>query len=771
MSKIKAEAGSNRRQSGEPLIRGLLSAALLGLFCLHAAGIAQIRPMVQLENLAYDLRTRLTLPFVRDERIVIVRLDEQSFAREGRWPWPRERLAELVERLTGEYGARAVGLDVVLPEPEMRRRFSGTSGREMRFEELLRGPLAERLMLDSESPDDRLAVSLRGRKVVLGMEFRDAGEGGPVGQLPAPVMLGRALPPDLAPPEARVYTANLPLLADASAGAGFIDNSLLDADGSYRRAPLFRLYEAQVYPSFALELTRVAEGWPEPAVLGWRQGPGGGFSSHGLVLGDQVIAMDARTGVLVPYRSPGFGFPSISAADVLDGSAEQGLLRGRIVLVGGEGTGLGTVHRTPVTGAMSGIEVQANLVAGLLDGQVLRVPHRAAGLEMLLLLAVALLLALGYPVLGGLWSAVLSGGLLVGLMAGNLVAWHWAGIVLPVASVAVFIVVLLGFHLLHTLVTAARGRRELSRIFRQYVPRELVDELAARPGRASLAGESRRMTVLFSDIHGFASIAESLDPRDLPRLMNEFLTRMTRVIQRHRGTIDKYMGDSVMAFWGAPLEDSRHAGNATLAALAMHREMDDLNQLFRDWGWPELRLGIGINTGVMSVGNMGSEFRMAYTVMGDAVNLGARLEGLTRVYGVDTLVSQFTRDAVDGVVFVEIDRVCVRGREEPVSIYEPLGTEGGLDGISVRVRDLMPAALAAYRERRWHEAASRFRELADLDLSRGRLYRLFRDRIEYYSARPPGDHWDATAVYSNRRESGGDGFETPDEGTVGQRFG
>jgi adenylate cyclase len=179
------------------------------------------------------------------------------------------------------------------------------------------------------------------------------------------------------------------------------------------------------------------------------------------------------------------------------------------------------------------------------------------------------------------------------------------------------------------------------------VPRELVDELAARPGRVSLEGESRRMSVLFADIHGFASIAESLDPRELPRLMNQFLTRMTRVIQRHRGTIDKYMGDSVMAFWGAPLEDTRHAGNATLAALAMQREMRELNRQFGDCGWPELRLGIGINTGVMSVGNMGSEFRMAYTVMGDAVNLGARLEGLTRVYGVDIIVSQFTREAVE----------------------------------------------------------------------------------------------------------------------------
>jgi len=293
------------------------------------------------------------------------------------------------------------------------------------------------------------------------------------------------------------------------------------------------------------------------------------------------------------------------------------------------------------------------------------------------------------------------------------------------------------------------NRNHLTHLFGQYVPPELVDEMADKHEELGLEGESREMTVLFSDVRGFTTISEGLRPQELTQLMNEMLTPMTRIIHQHRGTIDKYMGDAIMAFWGAPLDDPDHARNALMAAMAMVEEIPRLQETFRARGWPAIRIGVGVNTGVMNVGNMGSEFRMAYTVLGDAVNLGSRLEGLTKQYGIDIMVSEFVKQRVAGFAFRELDIVRVKGKDEPVAIFEPLGPSADLDPEVAEHLNRYHEALACFRAQNWEGADVLLQQLQREDPERA-LYGIYLDRIAHYQANPPGADWDGAVTFTTK---------------------
>jgi len=273
--------------------------------------------------------------------------------------------------------------------------------------------------------------------------------------------------------------------------------------------------------------------------------------------------------------------------------------------------------------------------------------------------------------------------------------------------------------------------------------------MAETPSKIDISGESRELTVLFSDVRGFTTISEGLDPHELTTLMNEMLTPMTHVIHDHRGTIDKYMGDAIMAFWGAPLADTHHARHALDAALDMIKALPMINQRFAERGWPEIHIGVGLNTGVMSVGNMGSEFRMAYTVMGDAVNLGSRLEGLTKQYGVDIIVSEFTRAAVPEYAYRELDRVRVKGKEEPVIIYQPIGLASELEAGALTELERFHEALEFYRQQNW-DAAEHLIVNNKSESERPKVYSLYLERIASFREHPPGDNWDGVYTHTSK---------------------
>jgi adenylate cyclase len=364
-------------------------------------------------------------------------------------------------------------------------------------------------------------------------------------------------------------------------------------------------------------------------------------------------------------------------------------------------------------------------------------------------LLAGLVMALLLPLLGPFKATLTTLLVLILILAINLVVFHFGHVVLPIAAGLVMILLLFTFNMAYGFFVEARGKRQMTGLFGQYVPPELVDEMSKDPAHYSMAAESREMTVLFTDVRGFTTISEGLDPKALAALMNEFLTPLTEVIYRHRGTIDKYMGDCIMAFWGAPLPDPLHARTGILAGLEMQQALKDLQPHFKAKNWPEIHIGVGLNTGRMSVGNMGSRVRLAYTVMGDAVNLASRLEGLTKAYGADIIVGEDTKAAVSDVVFREIDRVRVKGKDVAVAIFEPLGVQGQVDQARLDEIELFHQMLNLYRSQNWDMGEQQLLDLQKTSPD-SRLYKTFLDRIAFLRANPPGAGWDGAFTFETK---------------------
>jgi len=425
------------------------------------------------------------------------------------------------------------------------------------------------------------------------------------------------------------------------------------------------------------------------------------------------------------------------------------VLEKRVVLVGTSAPGLFDLRSTPVAPVYPGVEIHANLIAGMLDGNIRQRPPYVLGAEFLLLLVTGLLLALWLPLLSPLRATGLFTGMLALSVGINLAFWQYGNLILPIASGLLLMALLYTVNMAWGFAVEARGKRQITGLFGQYVPPELVDEMAKDPGRFSMVGRSRELSVLFTDVRGFTTISEGLDPKALSSLMNTFLTPLTRVIHSHRGTIDKYMGDAIMAFWGAPVDDPDHATHAVAAALEMQATLRALQPQFKDRGWPPIRIGVGINTGRMSVGNMGSEIRLAYTVMGDAVNLASRLEGITKEYGADIIVGEAVCRAAPGFHYVELDRVRVKGKDEPVAIFEVIGRRGEVDPAVLDQAALFQTAVKLFRSRNWDLAEVQLLNLQALAPDR-LLYQRYLDRVRHCRADPPPADWDGVFVFQTK---------------------
>ena len=695
------------------LIRLLISGVVLSLFAVHISSNPRFEIIDRMENYLYDVRVRMTMPGGVDDRIVIVDIDEASQLQLGQWPWERETLAAIVDSLFDDYEIRALGFDVLFAE-------AGRSGGNEAF-----------------------AESFIARDVITGFVFKDsvaANEPESTGTLPAPIIRAADLANISVPfVEAAGFTGSLPELQDNAVGGGFFDSPLIDSDGVFRRAPLVQRYRGDLYPTLALAVVYAVEGAP---AVGFRFANDNrrGIDLDAFRLGDREIPVNEQSAVFIPFRGPQESFRYVPAMDIVNKTADVDLLRDKIVLVGASAAGLLDLRSTPVGQRYIGVEVHANLVAGLLDGAIRQQPAWSVGLELVLLITVGALIALLLPKLSPLSALLLVTGILAAAMVGNLWLWTSFMLVIPIAPLFGYTLVCGLLQITYGFFIEQRNKRHLSQIFGQYIPPSVVEEIDASGADVSLQGETRNMSVLFSDVRGFTTISEGLDARELTQMMNEFLTPFTSVIQQHRGTIDKYMGDCVMAFWGAPLPDENHAHNALRAAFGMIDAVKALDEPFAAKGWPAVRVGVGIATGDMNVGNMGSEFRVAYTVMGDTVNLGSRLEGLTKQYGVDIIVSENTAAAISDFAFRELDLVRVKGKNEPVAIFEPIGVRTELDeDAAARLADY-GKALALYRSRDWDGAQALFENLTER--TGELLYNVYLDRIERFRHEPPAANWD-----------------------------
>jgi adenylate cyclase len=665
-------------------------------------------------------------------------------------------MAELITKLFERYGVAVLAFDIVWAERDTssgidtldalaQKDLKQVSGFQEAYKSL-------RPALDN---DELFAKAMHARPVVLGYYFSNEERAARVNAIPEPVLprgsfAGRAT---------RItswsgYTGNLAAYQKNAASAGHF-NPLVDDDGVTRRVPMLLEFEGAYYESLSLAVVRtyiaLHDNGRFPAVEpGYPQvGARADAAPEWLKVGPLRIPVDERAAVLIPYRGNKHSFPYIALADVVKDRVEPAALKGKIVLVGASAHGLYDLRSTPVGSVFPGVEIHANLVAGMLGSTIKEQPAFMAIAELVLLLVGGVTLALLIPLLSALWATLAAAAGIALIALFNLAVWTH-GYSLPLAASVAMTAVLYVMNMAYGYFVESRSKRQFTELFGQYVPPELVDRMAADPAKYTMAPRSAELTILFADVRRFTGISEALKPEELREYINEYLTAMSSIIRsRYRGTLDKYIGDAVMAFWGAPVEDPQHARNAVLAGLDMQKDCELLNQKFAARGWPALQIGIGINSGTVRVGDMGSQVRRAYTAMGDAVNVASRVEGSTKSYAVGILVGEPTRRRVADVVFREVDRIRVKGRDEAVTVYEPLGLEPDLGETVRRELELWNSTLRAYRARQWDDAETGLGSLARMNPTCG-LYRVYAAIVADKRRNPPPPEWDGVTAFDEK---------------------
>jgi len=744
------------RQHG-PRIAVTLIPLIFAFF--HATGGLHLGVLQRLDDIIYDARLRATMPRTMDDRIVIVDFDEKSQSEFG-WPWNRKKLAELTDELFNRQKVALAGFDIVFIESDESsglNRLQQLAVRELRDEpDFVTKVERLRPLLDH---DATFARSLANRAAVLGYYFTSDRDGHVSGKLPAPVMEGVPLPANFTGfTRWNGFGANIPEIAAAAPAAGFF-NSVTDQDGVTRSLPLIADYDGHRYEALSLAMFRQLAGHPVVSASfsqdGFLNGAFSGLDNIRLQKDGKslTIPVDERGAVLLPFRAPGGAqggaYRYISAADVLNKRLPAGSLAKKIVLIGTTAPGLFDLRVTPVGETYPGVEMHANLLSGLLDGRIAVRPSYAAGYEVLVLLAAGLILALALPQLSALRAVFLSLG--VGVVVVGLNFWLYLahGLVLPLASAVVMTVTAFALNMSYGYFVESRSKRELANLFGSYVPPELVDQMLLDPDSYSMKAVNKELTVMFCDMRGFTQIAEKMGPVQLQALLNNVFTRLTALIRQQRGTIDKYMGDCVMAFWGAPVEMADHANLAVHTALKMIEEVRQWSDEHRPAGLPEIGIGVGINTGTMCVGDMGSEIRRSYTVIGDAVNLGARLEGLTGFYRVDLVASEATRQQANHFVWQELDKVRVKGKGQAVAIFCPMTEATKFTGRQAAELTQWNEFLKAYRRQDWVYCQAAILQLQRLDATKY-LYQMYAERVASMRILPYDPAWDGATSFETK---------------------
>ncbi len=758
---------------------------LLGAVVLRVADpplIAQFRLLV------FDTFQRISPREANPEKpVIIIDIDDESLKRVGQWPWPRSVLADMMKNIR-RAGAAAVGLDFVFPEPD---RLSPEQVIKFWPAEASIGDL-RRAISRLPHNDDVFAEELAKGRVVLGFIMTSKRGVGSMPVLRASFAFAGADPKKFV--SAFPLAVNsLAVLSKAAAGSGFL-NWIPDYDQVVRRIPLLARVGEQLYPAMAIEVLRVAQGASTYIV---KSSGASGVQSFGqdtgidsLRVGSGIVPVNAN-GELQVHFSYRDRSRYISAWKILSGKVDMSVLAGRIVLVGTSAAGLFDLRATPLEAAVPGIEVHAQAIEQIIDGHFLYRPDFSMGAELAIMIIITLILIFMLPRAGVAWSAVAGAVIVVALSAVSYVLFLNMGwLVDPVyPSLSAIAVYLTGSAIVY--LHSETERRQVRDAFSHYLSPPLVEQLAANPGRLVLGGELRDITVLFADVRGFTTISEGMSSAELIAVINKVLTPVSDAILEYKGTIDKYMGDAVMAFWNAPLDDAEHARNAALAALAIQAALGPLNDELRKEARSamgatgrgkearsamgatgrgkearsamgatgagkeavsegrdtiDIKIGVGLSTGPCSVGNMGTKYRFDYSAIGDDVNIASRLEGQTKIYGVDILMAEQTARECGGLAILEIDRVRVKGKTIAVDIFALMGDEtmaGSNDFASLQ--HAQKRMLSAYRSRQWDEALARLAECRGFGQNRlEHLYRIYEGRICEYRKNPPPEDWDGS---------------------------
>jgi len=699
-------------------------------------------PMVErLELLVQDLFYSIRGPEIPGNDVVIAAIDEKSIDTIGRWPWPRETIARLLDRLR-ENDVPVAGFDIVFSSPE-----KGTDGDDLLKKALKRFPNA---VLGYFFHFSRKGLEHLNEEELAGFvktvkRSRYTGIKKAAGVKLAPLGLRRAY----------AVEATIRPLARATRNAGYF-NYHPERDGSIRRIPMLVQYQDRVdleedtdYLFPPLALTMLTKYLDAAVVVDIDE-----FGVSRVVLaGEQSkeIPVNEKGEMAINYYGPEHTFPHYSIIDILEGRVSREQLAGKMVLIGSTAIAIEDFRPTPFDEILPGIEIHATVIDNILRNKYLRAPAVSVFLiDIISVLFLGLFLFFAIPQVGAL-----GGTIVVSLLLFATVAVHYylfSSLLLTTHLVPALMQVLVCAGALYTsrFFIEEKEKKYIHNAFGRYMSPLVIEQLVRDPSKLKLGGVRRELSAFFSDLAGFSTISEKMQPGDLVNLLNEYLTDMTNIVLKYDGTLDKYEGDAIMAFWGAPLDDEAHAEKCCRAALEMQARLAELRTIWAEKGKPLLTARMGINTGPMVVGNMGAEARMDYTIMGDEVNLAARLEGVNKEYGTDVIISQSTLDKCPDIFEVrELDSIRVVGKQQAVVIYELLGLRGAVPEEKKKIIKLYAEGLSLYKSRKWSEAievfGQIFEEVPDDGPSLTYLERCLGFRIH-----PPGPDWDGVHVMRSK---------------------
>ncbi len=726
------------KSRGLPIYIGLLYTSII--FLADTVPIPFLSSLVnQLDNWTYDQIVSLHLrPQPINPKVVIINIDNKSEQQEGRWPWPRSKLADLINKLK-QYGVVTIGTDIVMTEPEVNNAMSLIKELQQfaprLVDEQKKLPVLLNTIATQVDHDKIFANSLHEHNVVLGYLFHDDR------QIKAGV-----LPQPLTAPNGIIFHNNhssfyqfsgyngcLPLFLKASTQAGSVTN-LLDLDETVRHGFVVESYDNALYASLSLA---VAMNYlmVDHITLKWRH-----HQLYGIQMGGVFIPTTSKGQILIPFWGGPGTLNYFSASDVLQGKVNPDALQGAIAVIGSTMILLADLHDSPVGPLFPGVEMVGNMIRGIVSQQLVT-PYDWGNLDAkIYLVLIGLLFTFLFSFLNEYILLLVALICILGLWSISILLFVLKSLYLPLGFIIVLITFLAVTNYVYLFIKERQQKRKINQLFGQYVPEAYVKELIESSEQYNMEGQEREMTVLFSDIRNFTSLSETMIASNVKKLLNAFFTPITELIFSYRGTIDKYVGDMIVAFWNAPIPDEEHISHAILCSLEIIKKLPEINARMLDKNLPTVTIGIGLASGLMNVGDMGSEFRRAYTVIGDTVNLASRLQDLTKFYQITILVSDKTRLSQDQFIWRTIDKITVKGRKKGLTIYQPLGKVNEVSEKMIIELEEYHHALNDYYAQKWSIAEKKFSMLQD-KYPTVYLYQIYLERIKTFIKEPPANDW------------------------------
>lgn len=741
---------------------GFLLGLGVSILIIIVYALARVSPLLSFFNIlelkTVDVRMQLRGTRMPSGEVAIAVIDEKSINQLGRWPWSREIFVQLVNKLS-EYGARVIAFDIVFGESEQHGGLSvikkleelylnlGLNGKEGKHALFYKGLKELESGIDS---DQRLAEAIKNAgNVVLGMfayttleEIKDFNQEELEGRV---ALIASQAYQDVSDSSsnhkafsilrAHGFLTNIPVITSAGRYSGYF-NFNPDPDGTIRKSELLIQYKDNYYPTLAIQAVRHYLGRSKLQVVIKEYG------LEGIKIGRSFIPTDENGSFTINFNGPEKTIPHYSVVDIIRGSIERDKLQDKIILVGPTAKGIYDLRVTPMGTIYPGVEIHANIIDNILNKNFIYHSSLEKLIDLLVILGLGLLLSLVVPRLNPTNGQIITMVFLAGFIAMVQYLFSSRGMIITMFFPALTIILSDLAITIYKYFGEEREKKWIEGAFGLYLAPVVVQQLKDNPDMLNLGGERKVLTAFFSDVEGFSTISEKLSPEELVSLLNEYLTQMSDLIHKYEGTIDKFEGDAIIAFYGAPISYPDHATRACLVCLEMQRRLVELGEKWKNEGKPELKVRMGVNTGPMVVGNMGSKKRFDYTIMGDAVNLAARLEGANKAYSTYIMLTDATyQEAKEDIEVRELDMLRVVGKKEPVIVYELLSRKGELDAAKAKVINLFQEGLKRYRMRQWDSAMSDFREALSLDPEDGPA-KVYIDRCKVFQENAPPADWD-----------------------------